>query len=508
MAMKEVELTVLQSAAPRLVRRRSAGGMALHHWQEVGKPTVIQVVMELAGDGISTEALTQLVDVRLLKRFPRFRGYVSENARHWVVPEAVDPSRYVSDVALEGSDQRTALLALLGAEFRKPLPARCSWEVRRVTCAGRIALVWRIAHTAADGVILTQLLTHVLCDAPAQAASAPAAPATSSTAEASGSGNASVARPQRSGMRASCLERVWAFVCGLLKTAFLLCWPADRRTAISLGPSAWRRRQRQRRKQTDADEGASIECTQVVLSRAVGVAALKAAARQHDCTINDVVLAALGAGLHQHLAQVAIGSDGNATMAAAALARLEHLTLTATVVVNPRQQAFVMSAANAQKLLESYAAMSTYGCDVALGFVPLPCGGALAADARLAAVRRVTRQLKLSPEVALSRWLAIALNFLLGVRAVTILFEHVLAKTSTYVSNVVGPTQPAAFGGVTIDALYFGSAPLDWGLGFSFFSYKGELTVCCVSDEATVPAPQAIVDHVHEALEAYCASVR
>ena len=29
--------------------------MVLHHWQQTGKPTIIQAVMELAGDGISTE---------------------------------------------------------------------------------------------------------------------------------------------------------------------------------------------------------------------------------------------------------------------------------------------------------------------------------------------------------------------------------------------------------------------------------------------------------------------
>ena len=493
-----------EAPKPKLVRRHSAGGMALHRWQEAGKASVIQVVMELSGDGVSAETLTALVTERLLKRFPRFRGHVSESARHWVVPETVDARLYVSDVQLEGADHRAAVVALLEAEYRKPLPSQCSWEVRRVTCAGRVSLFWRIAHTAADGIILTQLLSHVLCDSPATGDAPPQAAATSpaaGTISSTTSSGADDAPQRRTHVRAGCLERVWAFVKGLLFVSVLLLWPSDRRSAISLGPSKWKRRLRRQRQGTSKDEGVAM-----ALSRPVAVAKLKAAARNHGATINDLLLASLGAGLHAYLAQEAAAAEaGDEKKKTAALAQLERLSLTASVVVNPRQHHFALSASDAEDLLGGYASMSTYGCDITIGLLSLPCGGAVAPNARLAAVRRSMRHMKLSPEVLLTRRLIMVLNSLCGVAAVTSVMELVVAKTSMYVSNVLGPAQPSNFGGVPIEALYFGVAPFDYGVGFSFFSYNGELTLCCCSDKETVPVPQAVVDHVRDAMVKYCA---
>ena len=98
-----VQLTVeptntTTSTPPKLIRRNSAVGKALHYWERHGKSTIVQAVLELEGDGLSIQAITNLVDERLLKRFPKFRGYVSNSLRHWVISESVDPSRYVSDV--------------------------------------------------------------------------------------------------------------------------------------------------------------------------------------------------------------------------------------------------------------------------------------------------------------------------------------------------------------------------------------------------------------------------
>ncbi len=55
-----------------------------------------------------------------------------------------------------------------------------------------------------------------------------------------------------------------------------------------------------------------------------------------------------------------------------------------------------------------------------------------------------------------------------------------------------------------MERFYIATAPLHLGLGFSFFSYAGELTLSCVSDKETVPDPQAIVDRVRDALVEYC----
>ena len=168
-----------------------------------------------------------------------------------------------------------------------------------------------------------------------------------------------------------------------------------------------------------------------------------------------------------------------------------------------------MSAERANKLLDDYAENRTQGCDVTIAIVPLPCGGALDPDERLATVRQTLRRLKLSPQAMIVRLLGIVDIALLGARLGTwftifLAEKLVLPKTTTYASPLPGPTQHATIGGVGIDALYGGAAPFSLGTGFTFITYKGELLVCCVTDKETVPAPQVLVDHVHDALMAYC----
>ena len=124
-------------------------------------------------------------------------------------------------------------------------------------------------------------------------------------------------------------------------------------------------------------------------------------------------------------------------------------------------------------------------------------------------MRQTIRRLKLSPQAVIFRWTGKLLIALLGARLGTrlnvFLFEKlILPKTTTYASPLPGPTQQATIGGVGIDALYGGAAPFSLGTGFTFITYKGELLVCCVTDKETVPAPQVLVDHVHDALMAYC----
>lgn len=86
-------------------RRSSPGGQALHRWHRQGKYTTIHIVYEL-DEPITKEALVELVDVALLQRFPRFRGYVSTNERYWCVPDKVDATRYVEmvDLSTDGTD--------------------------------------------------------------------------------------------------------------------------------------------------------------------------------------------------------------------------------------------------------------------------------------------------------------------------------------------------------------------------------------------------------------------
>ena len=263
------------------VRRFSAGGQALHRWQLSGKLTTIHIVYEMEKP-LSVDALTEAIEERLLRRFPRFRGHVSADERHWCVPAAVDPTRYVRRVQLSSasdaaSDVDAAMQQHLGAMLGADLPDLCSWEVH--LCSFSAApeacyLLWRIAHTVADGVILTQIMSNVLCEpdpvtaspTTAEAATAATAATAAETAKAATtvavpetvkataptqSVNSSKAdvRPadRRTPLLAGVCERLRCFVGGLGFVLALLAWPADVRTAIKLGPYAWAERERRAR---------------------------------------------------------------------------------------------------------------------------------------------------------------------------------------------------------------------------------------------------------------------
>ena len=85
----------------RLYKRNSAGGQALHHWQQTGKHTTIHIVYEL-DQNITAAALTSAIEEKLLVRFPRFRGHVTANEKSWAVPDmsAIVSSDYVEVVNL------------------------------------------------------------------------------------------------------------------------------------------------------------------------------------------------------------------------------------------------------------------------------------------------------------------------------------------------------------------------------------------------------------------------
>ena len=80
------------------------------------------------------------------------------------------------------------------------------------------------------------------------------------------------------------------------------------------------------------------------------------------------------------------------------------------------------------------------------------------------------------------------------------IYAYVVAKFTTYYSNVVAPQRPCSFCGVRIQHMYFVTAPLDFGINFNFLSYDGRLTLCCAGDPDAVREPQLVVDAVRASL--------
>ena len=116
--------------------------------------------------------------------------------------------------------------------------------------------------------------------------------------------------------------------------------------------------------------------------------------------------------------------------------RSEDLTLTAVAVINPRTT--MPQDLHSSALLDDYASMVGPGCDITLALLPLPCGD-MTPTKRRTLLAASTRALKLSPASYLLRAGANLIVRRLGLQPLIALYTHVLAKFTTYVSNVVAP---------------------------------------------------------------------
>ena len=155
-------VTVEVGDAPKEARwrRKSAGGQALHLWDKTGKLTTIHALYGMSAS-IGREVLVEAVQTKVLDRFPRMRGYVSDNERYWVIRDTADAEDYVKDVELStpvSGSSADVIQAHIAEMLREPLPPERVWEVQSicVKCADYTPashyLLWRFSHTVADGV--------------------------------------------------------------------------------------------------------------------------------------------------------------------------------------------------------------------------------------------------------------------------------------------------------------------------------------------------------------------
>ena len=189
-AMAKREATIYGFPTRRYPRNDGAVGMVFHRYDQRGTPTYINAVVELGGD-VSLDELTRIVDEKLLRRFPRWRGHISpHDEQHWVVPESVDPTSYIEEVPFVHGDFREAIMEHVSSRFRDPLPDGCSWQVHKLSGVGQTALYFRISHTIADAVLILAILNTVFekdedATPPAAAGAAAAAAAGAGLASAS-----------------------------------------------------------------------------------------------------------------------------------------------------------------------------------------------------------------------------------------------------------------------------------------------------------------------------------
>jgi hypothetical protein len=435
-------------------------------------------VFELGGD-VSLDELTRVVDEKLLRRFPQWRGHISpHDEQHWIVPESVDPASYIEEVPFVHGDFREAIVEHVSSRFRDPLPDGCSWQVHKLSGVGQTALFFRISHTIADAVLALAIVSTVF---EKDEDATPPAPAGSG-----GSGGGGARRP-------GACERLGAMIGGLWSSMMMTlpCMRGDPPTPIRLGPAEWQRRAELREQQGVESQGAAVG-----LAEPVNVDLVKRAAKSHGATINDIVTAAIAEGIRTYINDVHVDTPPP-----------QDLTLTATLLVNPRPQkpsSATGSFNGTERLLADYAEMREKGCDVTAAFVPLPCGDMPFSD-RLQRVNAATRRMKLSGAPLLLRSGNNVLHKCFGTSFIVRVMDNLFGKTSIVTSSAIFSKSAVRLCGVPVTAIYGGGAPAHWGAGITALSYNGELRFFVVTDKETVNAAM-LANLVRTALVEACKS--
>ena len=271
-------------------------------WLHMDRPTNLMVInsVDLFDQPLDWDRVKQITQTRLVDRYPRFRQRVVESrlplrAPRWEDDPDFSLDHHMHHLALPAPGAPAALQELVGDLMTQPLDRnRPLWHTYMVDGFGTgAAIIHRMHHCIADGIALARVMLS-LTDAQPDAGIAPdmvegdrarsdgLAPgligSTSRLLATAGVAGTTALR-QAAGLAVSPSHAV--SVAGAVTrdgaTALrLLLTPADAASALKGDPGISRR---------------------VAWSRPLSLARIKRIARDHDATVNDVLMAALTGAL-------------------------------------------------------------------------------------------------------------------------------------------------------------------------------------------------------------------
>lgn len=448
-----------------------AADAAWLHMDRDTNPMVVNSLVTLASTP-ELAAVAELVEQRLLARFPRFRQRVADRLGRSPAFEddpRFDLANHLHRRALPAPGDRAALEALVGDLITSPLdPGKPLWHVYLIEGYGEgSALLWRIHHCIADGIALAEVMLSIT-DGPgtprlspaverpepdrgpvgrlASAAGEGAAAARAVAGTVLHEGAASLAHP----------EHLRELASGALRdvgtTAKLVASAADPPTALRR-PLAGARR--------------------VAWSEPFPLRRVKDACHPRRVTVNDLLLTALAGSLAEGLP-----GDGGLP---------EEIHAMVPVNLRPPERPVPAELGN----------------DFALILLELPVGE-LPPPERLRRVATHMESIKGSHEAPISFGLLNAM----GMAPPWVedrLIGFFTDKASMVVTNVPGPREQLDFAGAPITGVLVW-APCSGSLGMtvSIFSYAGEVTVGFMTDTALVPDPGRLARAYEEQLAQLC----
>ena len=445
-------------------------------WLHMDRPTNLMVInsVELFDEPPDWERVKQIIQSRLVDRYPRFRQRVIESRLPLRAPRWEDDPDYalehhVHRLALPAPGDRAALQELVGDLMTMPLDRkRPLWHTYLVEGFGEgAAIINRMHHCIADGIALAGVMLSLTDSAP-DAGIAPTAPEPPLTPSprllpslagspgrilaAAGHAGAAAVRhgaglvtsPSHAASLTGAIARDGTTLARLLLT------PADAASAIKGDPGISRR---------------------VAWGDPLSLEQVKEIAHSHDATVNDVLMAALSGGLRHYL------RDRGA----------------------PAREIQALVPFNLRPL--DRPVPPDLGNKFGLVFLPLPVGVS-------GSYRRLTEVHKRMTEIKQGRDgpMSYALLSAMGLtpepveRRIVDLFT---GKGTAIVTNVPGPSEPVYLAGTPVrTVLVWAPTSGHIGMSVSIFSYRGEVTVGLMVDAALIPDPHHVVTQLELELEA------
>ena len=437
-------------------------------WLHMDRPTNLMVInsVELFDEPPDWERVKQVIQERLVDRYPRFHQIVVESRLPLRAPRWQDDPDYalehhVHHLALPAPGDRAALQELIGDLMTMPLDRnRPLWHTYLVDgFDGGAAIINRMHHCIADGIALARVMLS-LTDSRPDAGIAPPVPerpqhtdsdrfaakltvparrifsaAGQASAAAIRHGTSLLASPSHAVSLAGAIARDGTTALRLLLT------PADAASAIKGDPGISRR---------------------VAWGEPLSLAEIKTIAHAHDTTVNDVLVAALSGALRHYLKERG--------------APVREIQAMVPFNLRPLDQPVPRELGNKFGLV----------------FLPLPVGVS-------GSYRRLTEVHKRMAEIKQGRDgpISYALLSATGLtpepveRRVVDLFT---GKGTAIVTNVPGPSEPVYFAGTPVRAvLVWAPTSGHIGMSVSMFSYRGEVTVGLMVDAALIPDPDRVV---------------
>lgn len=427
---------------------------------EPGNPMVISAVLQLEGPVDAAGLQRQLVQ-RLL-RYPRFHQVVEGDgaAACWTCCDDLDFSYHVRVQRLPTKDHERHLRKAVSEEVSRDLDrARPLWRLLLFPRPGHpVTVLFRVHHALADGIALVSLLVDST-DAGLLRVAAP-----HSTHN---------GRHAHTGPLGKVIDRLEGFNDGLLRmdavrdelrhprqllrrlrqgraalgaVRRLLSLPDNRPEALRQGLSGHRR-------VTWADD--------------LSFAPLRRSARRQGVRVNDLFMAALTGALRSELSRTG-GAPAQ--------------DLRVSIPVNLRR-------GRGREL----------GNQFGLVLLDLPVGAADAAE-RLGTVARRMQQLKRSLEAKVTL-LGLAAAGHLPVPLERRVVGMIGTRSAAVVSNLPGPPRPVHIAGARLRNLVFWPPQAGgMGIGISFFTYAGKLSIGISADRRLLPNPESLLASLRKEL--------